>query len=147
MYLKRKMEGGNVMCVTLSLSFFFSFFLFKFYGRTHFERQKISKPALFSHFFFSIIYAPPQSLFLLSFFIGSLSTSLFPLYFSPLFLSPVTLQYLLFLSFFVFTTILSQSSRVPFVTSSFLVSIQVCVWILECNTQRKKRKEKKREGL
>ena len=47
------------------------------------------------------------------------------------------------LSFFVFTPILSQFSRVPLVTSSFLVSIQVYVWILECNTQRKKKKKRK----
>ena len=49
------------------------------------------------------------------------------------------------LSFFVFTPILSQFSRVPLVTSSFLVSIQVYVWILECNTQRKKKEKKRKE--
>ena len=38
---------------------------------------------LFFPLFFSIICTSPQSLFLLSFFVGSLSTSLFPLYLFP----------------------------------------------------------------
>ena len=66
MYLKKKIWKHHV-CQP------FIFYILYFMGlcSLNAERVEISNPALFSYiFFFFIIYTPPRSLFLLSFFVG-----------------------------------------------------------------------------